>query len=271
MAARSRLVDAGLGHERDRLALEVCDLLGAVLVDGVVVGHGQRVGVPEVELVLAGSGLPLGELDRQTRGDHPVAQGPDQRLVLGGLQHVVVEVVPAARPLSEVAVVVAGELVVAGVVGEQLELGTDHDHQIALGGPLDLVLQDLAGRHRDGGVVRVVEHVGEHQRRALEPRRDAQGREVGSAPEVAVAGLPVGEPVALDHVHVDVDGQEVVARFDALTAGGRAVRPEDVVEEEPTGHPLAHQPALEVGEGDDDGVDGAVVDQPGEGRYVDQT
>src|SRR5579862_490332 len=49
-AADPRVV--GLRHERDRAAVLVRDLLRAVLVDGVVVRHRDRIGVAEVDLVL---------------------------------------------------------------------------------------------------------------------------------------------------------------------------------------------------------------------------
>ena len=58
--------------------------------------------------------------------------------------------------------------------------------------------------------------------------------------------------VAVDGVHVDVDGEQVVAALGAVR--------EHVVEEVPRVQPLALQPALHVGEGDDHGVDLAVVD-----------
>ena len=48
-----------LGHEGDRHALLGRDLLGAVLEDCVLVGGPQRVGVAEVDLVLAEVALAL--------------------------------------------------------------------------------------------------------------------------------------------------------------------------------------------------------------------
>src|SRR5690606_40527725 len=55
-----------------------------------------------------------------------------------------------------------------------------------------------------------------YERGAVDPRGDPQRRQVGPAPEVAVAALPGGVLEALEHVHVDVDGQQVVAGLDAL-------------------------------------------------------
>jgi len=97
-------------------------------------------------------------------------------------------------------------------------------------------------------------------------RRAPGGWEAGAAPEMAVAGIPVGVPVALHHVHLDVGGEEVVTGLDALP--GRPVRADDVVQEEPARHPLAHEAALEVGEGHDHGVDLVGIDESGQGGQV---
>ena len=63
---------------------------------------------------------------------------------------------------------------------------------------------------------------------------------------VAVAGGPVRELEAGQGLVVDVHGQQVVAGVQPLV---------DVVEEVRPGQPLPHQPPLQVGDRDDDGVD----------------
>ena len=64
--------------------------------------------------------------------------------------------------------------------------------------------------------------------------------------EVAVALLPVRDRVAGHRLHVDVVGEQIVAAMRLLV---RAF-------EEVVGlHALADEPALHVGEGDDDRVD----------------
>ena len=80
---------------------------------------------------------------------------------------------------------------------------------------------------------------------------------------VAVAGLPVHEPEALGRVHLHVRAEQVRAEVGAV--GDHAV------EERLAMDALAHEPALHVGEGDDDRVDPAVADHAlelGEARVL---
>jgi hypothetical protein len=63
----------GLRHEGDRAAVEMRDLLGAVLVDRMVVRHRERVRVAEVDLLLARPGLALGALHGDPGSVHEVA------------------------------------------------------------------------------------------------------------------------------------------------------------------------------------------------------
>ena len=99
--------------------------------------------------------------------------------------------------------------------------------------------------------------VAEDEGGAVEPGCLAEGGHVGGHVEVAVAELPVGVLVAGDGVHLHVDGEEVVA---GVGAGGR-----DLVEEEAGVEALAVKAAVEVGEGEGDGVDLAGVDFGAEG------
>ena len=94
----------------------------------------------------------------------------------------------------------------------------------------------------------MVEHVGEHQRGALEPRQAAQGRHVGLHDEIAVALLPARRRVAGHRLHVDVVGEQVVAAVRLLV---RAVDEKFRLEA------LADEAALHVDHGDDHGVDRA--------------
>src|SRR5437016_831721 len=62
--ARARLAHVVFRHEGDADALRVRDLLGAVLVDDVVVGGGHGLAVVQVDLLLPGAPLALARLDR---------------------------------------------------------------------------------------------------------------------------------------------------------------------------------------------------------------
>ncbi|BFO20058.1 hypothetical protein SHKM778_64460 [Streptomyces sp. KM77-8] len=67
-----------LRHEGERDALLGGDLLGAGLVDGVLVAGDQGLVVAEGDLVLAGVALALGGLDGESGGGHLVADTAQQ-------------------------------------------------------------------------------------------------------------------------------------------------------------------------------------------------
>ena len=240
-----------LRHEGQRLAVLRGDLLRAVLVDRVVVGGADHLVVLEGDLVLAEVALALGRLDHEPGAVHAVADVAQQRLDPARAEQRVVDVV----------LVRGGQAAVAGVPGllvgvvedDELELGAGEGDQTLLGGPLDLRPQDLPRGSRPPGCAR----------RRARPGRSAPSRcRAATAPgaacqvehelHVAVAALPGADGVAVDGVHVDVDGEQVVAALGAVL--------QHRVEEELRVDPLALQPSLHVGEGDDDGVDVAVAD-----------
>ena len=134
---------------------------------------------------------------------------------------------------------------------EELELGRAADAQPALGRPFELAPQDLSGRHLDRHAGLVGE-VADDQGRPLEPRDAPRRGVVGAAHEVAVAGVPVGEAVTGQGVHVDVDREEVVARLDPVVGHVRG--------EEVSRDPLADRAPVHVGERHHDSVDGSVGD-----------
>ena len=177
----------GLRHERDRAAVQVRDLLGAVLVDHVVVGHPQRVGVAEVDLLLPRPRLALRALDRDARRLHPVADLADQALVVGRREDRVVEDVGHRR--RQVAVVLGVRLGVALLQQVELELGADHRLEPRRPRPRDLRREHLPRRGDDRRAV-LPGHVAEHERRSRQPRDPPQRVEVGLQVEVAVAALP---------------------------------------------------------------------------------
>ena len=78
------------------------------------------------------------------------------------------------------------------------------------------------------------------------------GGVIRAAHEVAVTGVPVGEAVTRQGVHIDVHGQQVVARLYPMVGHMRG--------EEVSRHPLSHRTPVHVGERHHDGVDGSVGD-----------
>ncbi len=137
-----------------------------------------------------------------------------------------------------------------GVLEEkELELRTDLHLEAQRGRARDLRAQDLAGRYLDGFAGCFVGEVTQDECGLVEPRDAPEGVEIGHAPEVAVALLPVGVLVPGEWRHVDVEREEVVARFD------RATTVEDVLQEVVADDPLAHEAALEIGEAHDHRVD----------------
>ncbi len=216
----------------------------------VLVAGAEGVAVAEDDLVLTGVALALGGLHVQARAGHAVADGAQQRLHPRGPDHGVVDVVLVGGLQVRVA---RGPRLLEGVAeDDELQLGPGVRRQPELGQPVELTSQHLARRGDDGGVV-LPEHVAQHHRRALLPRQQAQRGQVGPQDEVAVAGRPRRHRVAVDRVHLDVDGEQVVARLGVVG--------QHLVQEVLGAAPLALQASLHVGHGHDHGVDRAVVDQ----------
>jgi hypothetical protein len=242
--ARVALTLVVLGHERDRHALLGGDLLGGVLVDRVRVGSGERALVGEVDLVLAEVALALGVLDREARAGHLAPDAADQRLHARRAEHGVVDVVEVRR--LEAVVALVERLLVGVAKHDELELGRRERHPAALGEPVELAAQDLARGGDDGRVVVPLE-VRHAHRGLLVPGHQPDRVEVRLHLEVAVAGLPRGHRVARDGVHVDVHGEQVVARLCAVL--------EHLLDEVVPDQALALEAALHVGEAEEDGVD----------------
>ena len=119
-----------------------------------VVGHRERVGVAEVDLVLAGSVLVEGVLDRDPhRLEHLERVAPDVTGDVGGGQ---LEVGPGVERLEGL-----GRIAVAEQ--EVLHLGSDHEREPALGCRVEVSAEDLAGVALERAVVGVgdvAEHAG---------------------------------------------------------------------------------------------------------------
>ena len=240
----------GLGHECQAPAVEIGDLLGAMLEDHAPVGRFEDMVVADVDLVLAVGGLALAELDRHPRLGHLVAQQAVERLGLGGLEQVVVLVVVAERPRHAPARF--GELLPGVLEDVELELAAGLDREPRRCGAIHLALQDRPRRDRDLLVGRLVDRVRQDEGGLLEPRHVAQRIPDRRCDPVAVAGLPVHEPEAFRRVHLHVRAEQVGAEMGAVI--------DDAVQERLALDALAHEAALHVGDGDDDRVDPAVAD-----------
>jgi hypothetical protein len=97
VTTRARPAGHELGHEGDAEAEPVGDLFEALLEDRVPVGHLERLGVPDVELVLAKPPLPFGVLHRDARVAQVTPDPSGEGLLPGALEDVVVLQVPAGR------------------------------------------------------------------------------------------------------------------------------------------------------------------------------
>ena len=249
VAGRSDLVGAPLRQEGHRAALLPGDLLGRVLGDGVVIGRIQRRGVFDVELFLPGLGLALGVFHRDAGVPQVVAQRAHHVLFLGGLQDVVILV--HARQRGEVAVALLAQLIKAFLEQEEFQLCRHHGVKAHRLQPLELFLEDRAGRMGDVLMRVVVEHVTEHHHRALEPGHRAQGAKIRLHHVIAIARTPGGRGIAVGRGHRQVGGQQVVAAMGLFPGAG----------DEMLGmEPFAQQPALHVDQAGQDRVHLAGLD-----------
>lgn len=239
-----------LGHERQRLAVQRGDLFRTGLVDGVVVRGTQHLVVLEGDLVLTEVALALRGLDAQAGPVHVVADVAQQRFDPGAAEDRVVDVVAVGR--VQVAVAAVPGLLVAVVEQQEFEFGAGHRLKAEPLRPGRHDGQHLAGGRPHRAAAVQPGKVALDQRGAGLPAEAAQGAEVQVEHHVAVPGLPGRDGVAVHGVHVDVDGQQVVAALGAVVQHG--------VEKEAAVDALALQPALHVGEGDDHGVDHAGLD-----------
>ena len=240
-----------LGHEGQCFAVLVGDLLGAVLIDRVVVAGDQGVVVTEGDLLLAGIALALDAFAIHAGAVHAQADIAEQRLQSRRGTDGVVDVVVAGFAQS----VVAGRpcLAVGVLEHHELQLGADEGGQAALGQSVELGAQDVPRRddHRIADCPLQIRH---HQGCSGQPRNHPQSTDVGRHHHVAVAGLPTRHPVSVDGVHLHVGGEQIVTAL-------RAVRG-DLLGEQPGRDPFADKPALHVGEPDDHRVDLAGGHQP---------
>ena len=242
--ARVALELVDLRHEGDRHAVLVRDFLGSQLVEGVVVGHPQRLLIAEVDLVLAEVALALRVFQLQTRRLHRQADRTNHVLDHRRAEDRVVDVVRVGR--LEVAVSLVARRIVRLAEQDELELRSNLCVPAAFGKALKLRTQDLA-RRLDHGRTVVVHDVGDAEHGALKPRHRPQRRKVRLQHEVPVARLPArqGEPRQRHHLHVD--REQVVAGLRTVCG--------DAADEGLSVEALALQTTLHVCHRQDDRVD----------------
>jgi hypothetical protein len=157
----------------------------------------------------------------------------------------VVILVVAADSLQSIQPPVAQVFV--GVLEQiELQLGRHHRLKPHRAGACHLRFQDRPGRVRHIGMGRMVLRVAQDQRGARQPGQAAQGLHVGLQRIVAIASLPACRLVALHRVHLHVHGEQVVAAVGLFPAA---------VDEELRVKAFAHQAALHVDAGRNNGVD----------------
>ena len=132
-----------LGHEGEAVILLRGDLLGAGLEEGVLVGLGEGLGVPEGDLVLAVVALPLGRLDEHPGPRHPESDPAKERLDPAGAEQRVVDVVEVGRREAPVGVVPG--FLVRLLEDDELELGGGIRPISPLPETVELAPQHLAG------------------------------------------------------------------------------------------------------------------------------
>ena len=229
----------------------VRDLLRAVLVDDVVVGHRQRVGEAEVDLVLARPRLALRGLDLDARAVHAVADLADEVLVVGRGEDVVVEDVRHGR--RQVLVALRPRLLVGLAQEVELELRARHRREAERRCPLHLRLQHLPRRRLNRRAVVPVD-VAEDERGRLEPRNPPQRAEIRLRSRSRRSRAPSSRSRSPGS-----GPSPCRAR-----GGSCSLRPGcsvgHLLAEELRVEPLSHEPALHVGERDDDRVDRARLD-----------
>jgi hypothetical protein len=153
-------------------------------------------------------------------------------------------VVAAER--AEVLVVAVVQRVEAFLEEVKFQLRRHHGVKAHRLGAGDLALQDRAGADGDLLMRVMVEKVGHAERRARKPGDAAQRGEVRLHHIVAVALFPAGRLVARNREHLDVDGEEVVAAMRLLPPAVHEVLGNEA---------FAHEAALHVHDGHEDGVD----------------
>ena len=224
------------------------DFFDALFEENVPVRHWQRFVINEIHLVLAAAPLAFAGFDRHAGLGHPVAHRAQRELVACRLHSVIIDPVIARR--RELAILRRKRVVKALVEEEEFQFARDTTGQFLFRQRIDLPSQNRPRRfnHKPSIVMQIIT---KHQRRAGLPGHETNGRKIGPHFEVAKTFLPVGQLEAVLRVHLDVHGEQIIARVRAMF--------HHVVEEKFPGEPFADEPPEHVRKRHDDGVDSSVV------------
>ncbi len=203
------------------------------------VGRAQRIAVGEGDFHLPEGAFRLDRLDGPA---HP-GEGFLQIVEVAGEHRRVVERVVEIALRHRLRAAPPG-LARVGVAQHELGLHTDLGGDAAGGEPFELVHQDSPGCHADGLSV-VGQGIGEDQGGAFHPGELVDGVRVGEHAHVAPAGVGGGQGEAVERAHLGVGGQDVGTHVAALG--------HDVIDEVAGVEPLACQPPLHVGHGQQHG------------------
>ena len=212
-----------LGHERRVHAVAPCDVLDDEPEGADVVGRGQHVVVPEVDLVLAPGRLVMRGLDLEPHlleHQHDLATD-----VLALIHRREVEVARRVVRLGR-------RLVVSRLEQEELGLGPGTHGEAARPGLLDRTLERLPRAPGERGAVRVgdvADEAGHLLARRIGPREDPERREIGREEHVRFldAHESFDRGAVEHHLPVEGGGELPVGHLDVLD------HPEDVGELQP--------------------------------------
>ena len=214
----------------------------------MVIGAIKGIGIADVQLLLAGFGLAFGAFNRHARSHQMVAQGLQESFFLGGLEQAVIFVMTIQRHKVCVFFFLEGAVIAL----EQKEFKLGRHHRVKAQGikPRNLLFQHRTRGMGHGFVGVVIKDIAQHQNGFIQPRHLAHRRHIGAQDIVAIAGLPTGRCKAFGRGHHQIGGQQIVAAM-----GFRVGMVDEI------GHvkTLAHQAALHIDKGHQDGVDLAVI------------
>jgi hypothetical protein len=205
-----------------------------MLEEDVAVGHRQRLGMADVDLVLADAAFALGRFAGDAIGRHGGAHRRQERLGEAGVEDVVVGM--AVVEWGQVAVVAGKGLGIGGAVEVELQLRSERRGKAVPGQACDLSRQDVSHRLLIGRAVGA-QGVGQKESGVGLGRQGEARRRQRPQDAVVEAGVIAGDGKVAVRPVVDAGHQEIVRHRHAgaadlvPTAGRQALadQPSDIV------------------------------------------